>query len=90
MQKESKEFHSWSWQWEKSENLQMITLFERIREQPMFWIVKTGKPFQEEKEHERGFTFSSRWEKEVAFVKVGKKKADKILTHSSSSFFLIS
>lgn len=29
-----------------------------------------------------GFAFSNMWEKEVAIIKMGKKKADKILTHS--------
>ena len=38
--------------------------------------------FLEEEEHKNGFTFGSRWEKEVAVAKVGKKKADKILTRS--------
>ena len=70
------------WQWEKSENLQMVTFLESIREQPTFWIVKADKTFQKEEGHTNGFAFSSMWEKEVAIIKMGKKKADKILTHS--------
>lgn len=43
--------------------------------------MKADKTSQEEEDHTNGFTFSSMWEKEVAIIKMGKKKADKILTH---------